>query len=124
MYCTNCGKEIDDKAVICVNCGVATGNFIAKDVVSVQPNGETKPINGFGIAGFAVGISSLWFGVFFCVAPIVGLILSIVGMKNRSKCTSCNGLAIAGLVLSIVALVLWFFYWIAIFATACAVMIY
>ena len=25
MYCKNCGKEIDDKAVICVHCGVATG---------------------------------------------------------------------------------------------------
>lgn len=24
MYCTNCGKEIDDKAVICVHCGVKT----------------------------------------------------------------------------------------------------
>lgn len=24
MFCKNCGKEIDDKAVICVHCGVAT----------------------------------------------------------------------------------------------------
>ena len=23
MYCTNCGKEIDDKAVVCIHCGVA-----------------------------------------------------------------------------------------------------
>lgn len=26
MYCSNCGKEIDDKAVICVGCGCATKN--------------------------------------------------------------------------------------------------
>jgi hypothetical protein len=26
MYCTNCGKQIDDKAVVCVHCGVATHN--------------------------------------------------------------------------------------------------
>lgn len=26
MFCKNCGKEIDDKAVICVHCGCATGN--------------------------------------------------------------------------------------------------
>lgn len=26
MYCTNCGKQIDDKAVICVHCGVAVNN--------------------------------------------------------------------------------------------------
>ena len=23
MFCTNCGAEIDDKAVVCVKCGVA-----------------------------------------------------------------------------------------------------
>ena len=23
MFCYNCGKEVDDNAVICVNCGVA-----------------------------------------------------------------------------------------------------
>lgn len=34
MYCTNCGKEIDDKAVICPNCGVPTENF--KSVQTAQ----------------------------------------------------------------------------------------
>ena len=24
MYCKNCGKEIDDKAVVCPGCGVPT----------------------------------------------------------------------------------------------------
>ena len=27
MYCYNCGKEIDDKAVVCVHCGVETKNM-------------------------------------------------------------------------------------------------
>ncbi len=26
MFCKNCGKEIDDKAAVCVHCGVATNN--------------------------------------------------------------------------------------------------
>ncbi len=26
MYCSNCGKEIDDKAVVCIHCGCATAN--------------------------------------------------------------------------------------------------
>lgn len=25
MYCQNCGQKIDDNAVVCVHCGVATG---------------------------------------------------------------------------------------------------
>lgn len=26
MFCSNCGKEIDDKAVVCVNCGCIVSN--------------------------------------------------------------------------------------------------
>lgn len=33
MFCKNCGKQIDDKAVICVHCGVPTDNYQQ----SVQP---------------------------------------------------------------------------------------
>lgn len=24
MFCNNCGKQIDDKAAVCIHCGVAT----------------------------------------------------------------------------------------------------
>jgi len=27
MYCSNCGAQIDDKAVVCVKCGVPTANY-------------------------------------------------------------------------------------------------
>ncbi len=27
MYCTNCGSEINEQAVICPNCGVLTSNY-------------------------------------------------------------------------------------------------
>jgi len=39
MFCSNCGKEIDDKAVVCVHCGAATHNFNPKasQVLSDQP---------------------------------------------------------------------------------------
>ena len=37
MYCTNCGKQIDDKAVICVYCGVATNNpSVARSLVGAD----------------------------------------------------------------------------------------
>ena len=28
MFCSNCGKEIADKAVVCVHCGCATKNHV------------------------------------------------------------------------------------------------
>ena len=37
MFCKNCGKEIDDKAVICPNCGCATEN----EVTTNKSNSET-----------------------------------------------------------------------------------
>lgn len=36
MYCANCGKQIDDKAYICMNCGAATNNLTQQ--VSVDVN--------------------------------------------------------------------------------------
>ncbi len=31
MFCSKCGKEIDDSAVVCVHCGCATENMNKKD---------------------------------------------------------------------------------------------
>ena len=110
MFCKNCGKEIDDRAAICVYCGVPTGEM---EQTSVVPQ---KKVNGFGIAGFIVSLLSLYFGVYFLVVSIVGLALSIVGMVNKKKYSSCNGLAIAGLVLSIISLVFWVIIYVFAFA--------
>ena len=41
MYCTNCGKQIDDKAVICVHCGVPTNN---KTNIVNSPSATQSPI--------------------------------------------------------------------------------
>lgn len=109
MFCSNCGKEIADNAVVCIHCGVATN--LAPGIITPSAVGPRK-VNGFGIAGFVIGVISLYFGVYFCIAPIVGLVFSILGMVQRRKFTSCNALAVAGLVLNIVALVFWLFIWI------------
>ena len=108
MFCNNCGKEIDDNAYVCPNCGVkvSSGQQVETTV--------SKKVNGLGIAGFVVSLVSLWLGMYFCIASVVGLVLSIVGMCFRKKCTSCNGLAIAGLVLGIVSLVIWAIVWIVV----------
>lgn len=99
MFCRNCGKEIDDKAEICPHCGV-------RQTAPVTAQEETKRVNGLGIAGFVVGLVSLWLGVYFCIASIVGLVLSAVAFSKRDK-YSLKGLTLAGLILSIVSLVLW-----------------
>lgn len=96
MFCRNCGKEIDDRAAVCIYCGIPTGEAVPE-----------KKTNGYAIAGFVIGFISLYFGVYLCIPPIIGLIFSIIGLVNKKKYTSCNGFAIAGLVLSIISLIIW-----------------
>ncbi len=103
MFCKNCGKEIDDKATVCVHCGVPTANAQPQQVVVTN-----TPNNGIAIAGFVLS--------FFSFAAVIGLILSIVGLQ-KSKTPELNGkgkgLAIAGIVLSCITIG----YWIIIIAT-------
>lgn len=93
VYCKNCGREISPDAALCPYCGA-----------KVEPQNK-KPINALGIAGFVLSILSLWGGSVF-VVPIVGLILSAIGVAQREKYSS-NAFATAGLVISIVTLVFW-----------------
>jgi hypothetical protein len=37
MFCSNCGTQIDDKAVVCVKCGAPTPNFKSQSVAGLQP---------------------------------------------------------------------------------------
>lgn len=83
-YCKNCGKELDDNAYVCPNCGVK--------VEEDAPVVEEHRTNGLAIAGFVLS--------FFI--PLVGLILSIVGLVKVKVYHSGKGLAIAGIVLSVV----------------------
>ena len=70
MYCKNCGKEIDDLAVVCPNCGVATGNN--------QPASDDTGSIGWGLLG--------------CCIPIVGLILFLVWRDTKPKNSKAAGI--------------------------------
>lgn len=87
MFCRNCGSEIDDRAVFCPHCGVATSN-------EMQPaSGKTNTMSVVGLV----------LAFFF---PIVGLVLSIIGLRQcREKGEGGRGLAIAGIVISILEII-------------------
>ncbi len=112
MFCKNCGREIDEHAYVCPYCGA-----LAATPVPAESPAPTTRVNGLGIAGFVVSLVSLGLGYFFVIASIVGLVLSIVGMCLRKKYTSCNGLAVAGLVLGIISTLIWAIVWIAVGTT-------
>ena len=96
MYCSKCGKEMEDGATFCSGCGTP-----------LQPVNSEPKNNGnleMGIAALVLGIV----GLLAWIIPIIGLpvgvvalILGIMGLKKSSKAMS-----IAGIVLGIVCLVL------------------
>lgn len=82
MYCKNCGKEIDDMAAVCVNCGVATGSTV------------NSPDNG----GFGWGLLG-------CCIPVAGLVLFLVWKDTKPKTSKAAGI---GALVSVGILVLFY----------------
>lgn len=73
-------------------------------VVYVVKENEKKT-NGPGIAGFVLGLVSLftaWLAGIPIIGAIIGLILSIVGMNKKN---AGKGLAIAGLIINILSII-------------------
>lgn len=112
MFCKNCGKEIDDKAIVCPNCGVPTDNYTAV----AKPAATEQKFNGLALAGMICAIVGLIGGNYiFCIPSIVGLILSIVGMVKVKEYKSGYGFALAGIIVGAVGLVIWLIMWIFLF---------
>lgn len=83
MFCSNCGKEIDEKAFVCPNCGVKVARYDASSNV-----GKSKIaagllalfLGGIGIHNFYLGytkkgVVQLLLGTLGCVI-VVGPIIS------------------------------------------------
>ncbi|MDE6967159.1 MAG: zinc ribbon domain-containing protein [Clostridia bacterium] len=91
MFCKNCGKEIDNNAAVCPYCGVIA-NQNALNSTSNSNNTNTLAIVGFILSFFIA---------------IAGLVCSIIGYKNAPKYNgNGKGLALAGIIISIVEIVI------------------
>lgn len=87
-FCTNCGNELDDRAIMCPKCGIALTQTVAN-------SGQTQS-NGMAIAGFVLS--------FFI--PLLGLIFSIIGLKRSKETNNGKGLSTAGIIISCVTMVI------------------
>ncbi len=88
MFCSNCGHEIDDRAVICPHCGVATKN----SGMPVTPESKT---NTLAIVGFVLS--------FF--VSVAGLACSIIARKQiRETGEGGSGFALAGIIISSISI--------------------
>ncbi len=87
-FCSKCGKEILDEAVVCVHCGCP----VAGQCGVVAP--DDAPNAGFSVLGFFI--------------PIAGLILYLIyNQSSPLKAKSAGKGAIAGLCTSIGLIILY-----------------
>ena len=98
MFCKNCGREIDDKAIICPHCGVeARGG-------SCVTQGNIIAIVGFILSFFIA---------------LAGLICSIIGYKkSKNEGAPYGGLALAGIIISAISIGLVILVYIIVIAAA------
>ena len=72
-FCSKCGKEVMEEAVVCPNCGCALAS------VAARPNPSDETVNTFG-----------WGALGFCV-PIAGLILYLIWKDSAPKKSKSAG---------------------------------
>lgn len=77
-----------------------------------RPTGPGRPHNGLGVAALVIGVASLVAGLSFLLFPlallggVVGLIIGIIALAGgRARGATNGGQATAGLICSILALV-------------------
>ena len=91
-YCHNCGKPLAPDAAVCLNCGVANKQAPA-------PDAKSKLVAGLlAILSIVLGCCTGWIGALFGIG---GIICAVFANKQGK-----TGLAKAGLICSIIGIVL------------------
>lgn len=103
MICPVCKKQIPAESDFCSGCGT---RIIKQAYIYNQPEPNTERSGcGFAIVGFLLSIMAFGFyasiPVLTVVLSILGIIFNAIGMPKRRR---LYGLAIAGFVLSLLAL--------------------
>lgn len=104
MKCEVCGAELNDNAVVCPHCGVATKNY-SRWQYATHNNKLNSEKNSSIQAGFILSIIGLVTSPLFII-PIISLILCLSGSKDKRKNRNKSDLATAGIIMSIVSLVI------------------
>ena len=94
-YCTHCGKELLDEAVICVGCGCAVNDQYARSAKTAHIDKEAiintleQRINTNGIIWLVIGILQIVGGIFInwylLIVGALNIVSSVQDMNNSKK---------------------------------------
>ena len=83
MFCTKCGAQIDDKAVICVKCGCSVAN--ASPSTSAGDNAALRLLVPIGRSGWAIAAGYIGLLSFIPFVGFLALALGIVAVRDLQK---------------------------------------
>lgn len=101
MFCSKCGKEISDDAVICPNCGVPTNNYNGASTKLKSSSDDSGNVNTMSIVALVMSF----------IIPLVGFIMGLIyrpkavaidDEPSRKKCTAAIWISVAYFILSII----------------------
>ncbi len=127
IYCSNCGKQVSDKASTCVHCSAALSPVQPQIQPQIQPqtaqqpfqqhtnatqqavyvNVPTKQSNGIGTTGLVFSILGVflgWIPVLGWIVWFLGVLFSFIGLFKSPR-----GTAIAGFIISFIWLIVLIF---------------
>ena len=132
MICPMCGNQISDTVKFCPVCGnpiaasaalkdkeeADSENIVYEEETLNEAEGgpgvlingtaeETAGKNGFAIASLIMGIVAVPCDYIFLIPSVLAIIFSIIGIAKASSSGVGRGMSVAGLVLGIIAAVLW-----------------
>ena len=79
-FCSNCGNEVDENAIICVKCGCSLKVEENENLVTSNPKGSLI-LGSLGI------VFALLFALIGHVLSIIGIIVGIKEYKKTNKMT-------------------------------------
>jgi len=75
MYCTKCGRELQEQEIYCCQCGTATERAAKRPFTGPEPRALTRSIYDKKIAGVCAGVAK-YLDVDVTVVRLVWLILT------------------------------------------------
>lgn len=109
MFCSKCGKQLEEGQNFCPNCGTAQQGTVVSSLNTTVQQSENPTTNTMAVVGFVLGLISLLID-FFGLIGIVAIVLSVAGyMGCKQHNQKGKGRAVFGIIFGLASVLYAFF---------------